>query len=92
MIGFPSLFRDHMLYQVNFLAPGRPMMEMIENQVYLAQGEYIKVIGKSDSTFGNVPEFSLWTCSVIYLRFRQQQPMSSLESVTKPEGVSVTGL
>ena len=45
----PSLFREHMLYQVNFLAPGRPMMEMIENQVYLAQGEYIKVIGKSDT-------------------------------------------
>ena len=27
------------------LAPGNPMMEMIENQVYLAQGAYAKVIG-----------------------------------------------
>ena len=33
----------------DFLAPGRPMMEMIENQVYLAQGEYSKVIGRSES-------------------------------------------
>lgn len=45
----PVLFRDHMLYQVNFLAPGRPMMEMIENQVYLVQGEYAKVIGRSEA-------------------------------------------
>ena len=32
---------------VQILAPGRPMMEMIENQVYLAQGAYAKVIGRS---------------------------------------------
>ena len=33
----PALFGAHMLSTVNFLAPGRPMMEMIENQVYLAR-------------------------------------------------------
>ncbi|MGN0295182.1 MAG: LuxR C-terminal-related transcriptional regulator, partial [Lachnospiraceae bacterium] len=33
---------------INFLAPGKPMMEMIENQVYLAQGAYTKVIGRSE--------------------------------------------
>ena len=45
----PALFGAHMLSTVNFLAPGRPMMEMIENQVYLAQDEYSKVIGRSES-------------------------------------------
>lgn len=45
----PTLFGAHMLSTVNFLAPGRPMMEMIENQVYLAQEEYSKVIGRSES-------------------------------------------
>ena len=45
----PTLFGAHMLSTVNFLAPGRPMMEMIENQVYLAQGEYSKVIGRNES-------------------------------------------
>lgn len=45
----PALFGAHMLSTVNFLAPGRPMIEMIENQVYLAQGEYSKVIGRSES-------------------------------------------
>ena len=44
----PTLFGAHMLSTVNFLAPGRPMMEMIENQVYLAQGEYSKVIGRAN--------------------------------------------
>ena len=44
----PALFGAHMLSTVNFLAPGRPMMEMIENQVYLAQGAYAKVIGRSE--------------------------------------------
>ena len=43
----PALFSQHRLSTVNFLAPGRPMMEMIENQVYLAQGAYAKVIGRS---------------------------------------------
>ena len=45
----PVLFREHQLSTVNFLAPGKPMMELIENQVYLAQGEYSKVIGRSES-------------------------------------------
>lgn len=44
----PALFRTHQLAAVNFLAPCRPMMELIENQVYLAQGAYAKVIGRSE--------------------------------------------
>lgn len=43
----PGLFGEHRLSSVNFLAPGKPMMEMIENQVYLAQGAYAKVVGRS---------------------------------------------
>ena len=45
----PEVFRTHALSSLNILAPGRPMMEIIENQVYLAQGEYAKVIGHSES-------------------------------------------
>ena len=44
----PAVFREHTLHTVNFLAPGKPMMELIENQVYLAQGAYAKVIGRSE--------------------------------------------
>ena len=44
----PELFAQHRLSAVNILAPGKPMMEMIENQVYLAQGACAKVIGRSE--------------------------------------------
>ena len=37
-----------MLGSVSILAPGRPMRDMIENQVYLVQGEYAKIIGRSE--------------------------------------------
>ena len=43
----PPVFAEHQLSTINFLAPGKPMMEMIENQVYLVQGAYAKVIGRS---------------------------------------------
>ena len=43
----PELFAGHRLASVNFLAPGRPMMDLIENQVYLAQGAWAKVIGRA---------------------------------------------
>ena len=44
----PEIFRAHQLSAVNILAPGKPMVEMIENQVYLAQDAYVKVIGRSE--------------------------------------------
>ena len=44
----PELFREHRLDTVNFLGPCLPMMQMIENQVYLAQGAYARVIGGSE--------------------------------------------
>ena len=44
----PEIFRTHTLFSVNILVPGKPMIEMVENQVYLAQGAYAKVIGRSE--------------------------------------------
>ena len=43
----PPVFREHRLASLSLLAPGRPMLEMIENQVWLAQGAYARVIGRS---------------------------------------------
>ena len=45
----PDVFRLHRLDTVNYFAPGKPMMELIENQVYLAQGEFPRVIGRSET-------------------------------------------
>ena len=44
----PEAFAEHRLASLNFLAPGKPMMEMIENQVYLAQEMYARVIVRSE--------------------------------------------
>ena len=44
----PDVFRLHRLDTVNYFAPGKPLMELIENQVYLAQGEFPRVIGRSE--------------------------------------------
>ena len=44
----PVVFREHQLQSVSYMAPGKPMMELIEAQVYLAQGEYARVIGRSE--------------------------------------------
>ena len=44
----PEIFSHHQLSNINMLSPGRPMMEMIENQVYLAQENYAKVIALSE--------------------------------------------
>ena len=44
----PDVFRLHRLDTDNYFAPGKPMMELIENQVYLAQGEFPRVIGRSE--------------------------------------------
>ena len=43
----PDVFAEHRLASLNFLAPGKPMMELIENQVYLAQEAYARVIARS---------------------------------------------
>ena len=43
----PEIFSQHRLSDINMLAPRKPMMEMIENQVYLAEGAYAKVAGRS---------------------------------------------
>ena len=43
----PEIFSQHRLSDINMLAPGKPMMDMIENQVYLAQGAYARVAGRS---------------------------------------------
>ena len=48
----PPVFAEHRLNTINFLAPGKPMMELIENQVYLAQGAYATVIGRSEGLLG----------------------------------------
>ena len=41
----------------SILAPGRPMYDMIENQVWLAQGEYARLIGRSEALLAACARF-----------------------------------
>ena len=43
----PEVYSAHRMNTVNTLAPGKPMIGLIENQVYLAQGEWARVLGRS---------------------------------------------
>ena len=44
--GIPEVYAAHRMNTVNTLAPGKPMIGLIENQVYLAQGEWARVLGR----------------------------------------------
>ena len=48
----PEAFRSQGLESMNLLSPGRPMMEMIENQVLLVLGEYARLLGRSEKLIG----------------------------------------
>ena len=43
----PEVYAAHRMDSVNTLAPGRPMIGLIEDQVYLAQGEWASVLGRA---------------------------------------------
>ena len=44
----PERFAEHHIESANILNPAVPMMQMIENQVYLAQGSFETVIARSE--------------------------------------------
>ena len=44
----PEVFREHRLASVSYFTPCQPMMEMIEQQVWLAQGEAVKVLARGE--------------------------------------------
>ena len=65
----PAVFAGHQLNTINFLAPGKPMMEMIENQVYLAQGAYAKVIGRCEGQLAVCEAMHYAAKRIKYLKF-----------------------
>lgn len=65
----PEPFRLHRLQFMNFLAPGRPVILMIENQVYLTQAAWAKVIGRSEKLLAGADTFHYSLVS-LYLRIQ----------------------
>ena len=77
----PEIFSQHRLSDINMLAPGKPMMEMIENQVYLAQGAYARVVGRSAQLLA-VCEAMHYALVALHLRI---QTAAAYERLGKPE-------
>ena len=84
----PALFRDHALHTVHLLAPCRPMMEMIENQVYLAEGAYARVIGRSE---GLLAQCAQQHYALVALQVRIQTAAAYAALGKRPEARSLLG-
>lgn len=65
----PEPFRLHRLEGINFLAPRRPMILLIENQVYLTQKAWPKVIGRSEKLLEGAAAFR-YSLVALYLRIQ----------------------
>ena len=77
----PEIFLQHRLSDINMLAPGKPMMEMIENQVYLAQGAYARVVGRSAEL---LPVCEAMHYALVALHIRIQTAVAYVQ-LRKPE-------
>ena len=53
----PEVFREHRLASVSYFALCRPMMEMIELQVWLAQGQAVKVLARCEELLAACQRF-----------------------------------
>lgn len=84
----PALFRDHALHTVHLLAPCRPMMEMIENQVYLAEGACARVIGRSE---GLLAQCAQQHYALVALQVRIQTAAAYAALGKRPEARSLLG-
>lgn len=84
----PALFRDHALHTVHLLAPCCPMMEMIENQVYLAEGACARVIGRSE---GLLAQCAQQHYALVALQVRIQTAAAYAALGKRPEARSLLG-
>lgn len=84
----PALFRDHALHTVHLLAPCRPMMEMIENQVYLTEGACARVIGRSE---GLLAQCAQQHYALVALQVRIQTSAAYAALGKRPEARSLLG-
>lgn len=71
----PEVYAAHRMNTVNTLAPGKPMIGLIENQVYLAQGEWPGCWAAARGCWPCAKPFTmtLWPC-ICGSRWRQPVP------------------
>lgn len=78
----PEPFRLHRLERINFLAPGRPMILLIENQVYLTQKAWPKVIGRSEKLLEGAAAFR-YSLVALYLRIQTSAAYAMMAKQTE---------
>ena len=87
----PEIFRTHTLFSVNILAPGKPMIEMVENQVYLAQGAYAKVIGRSEGLLAACAELQ-YALVALHLRIQTAAAYAMLGKTEEAQALLLQAL
>ncbi len=60
----PRWIREGKLNDANLLAPGRPMYEVIYNQVLLLQKQYAKVLGREEALLGACRGLNYLLCEI----------------------------
>ena len=78
-------------FSVNILVHGKPMIEMIENQVYLAQGAYAKVIGRSEGLLAVCAGLH-YALVTLHLRIQTAAAYAMLGKNRGGTGASFTGI
>ncbi|WP_022777432.1 helix-turn-helix transcriptional regulator [Butyrivibrio sp. AE3009] len=87
----PRVFREHLLERVNILEPGRPMTEMIENQVYIVQEEYTRILGQIDRQIAVCDKMNY--CLVkIYLLIQKAVCLNAVHKIPAAEKVLLQAL
>ena len=75
----PKWLAEGRLEEANLLGPARPMYEVIYEQILLAQGKYIEVIGRSEKLLELCGRFPYLLCNLhVYI-----QTAAALESLGK---------
>ena len=87
----PEIFRTHTLFSVNILVPGKPMIEMVENQVYLAQGAYAKVIGRSEGLLAACAELQ-YALVALHLRIQTAAAYAMLGKTEEAQALLLQAL
>ena len=87
----PEIFRTHTLFSVNILVLGKPMIEMVENQVYLAQGAYAKVIGRSEGLLAACAELQ-YALVALHLRIQTAAAYAMLGKTEEAQALLLQAL
>ena len=87
----PDHFREHRMNEVYLPAPGKPMMGMIENQVFLEQGAWGKVVARSTAQLETCETFH-YALVALYIRIQAASAYAMLGKQDEAEALLTRAL